>query len=186
MSFTTVDNLKLFLNTETFTTFETSIIEMLILQVDGVINSYCGWNLLETTYTDKLYDGTGTGTLDLRVYPINSITKVELINTDGTVTDLTSNIVDTYDLDDSYLRFVAGSDTTTFQSGTKNIRATFSAGFAENVIPNELAYAASFLVAINYNKITNDMIGVAEAKFNEINAKFDSVELPILVKRILS
>lgn len=185
MSFTTVDNVKLFLNTETLSVFETGIINMLIPMVDGVIKNYCGWNLLETDYTDKLFDGTGTGTLDLRVYPINTITSIFEIDTEGLETDLLIELVTAYDYEDSYLRFKTGSDTTTFTAGTKNYKITFNAGFTTLNMPSELVYAASYLVTINYNKITNDMIGVSEGKFNEITAKFDTVELPVLVKRVL-
>jgi hypothetical protein len=185
MSFTTVDNVKMFLNTEELSVFETGIINMLIPMVDGVIKNYCGWNLLETDYTDKLFDGTGTGTLDLRVYPINSIDSLIEISTDGVETDVTDELVTSYDSEDSYLRFKSGSDITSFTAGTKNYKATFNAGFTTLNMPSELTYAASYLVTINYNKITNDMIGVSEGKFNEISAKFDSVELPVLVKRVL-
>lgn len=185
MSFTTVDNVRMFLNTDSLSVFETGIINMLIPMVDGVIKNYCGWNLLETDYTEKLFDGTGTGTLDLRVYPINSITSVIEIDTDGVETELIAELVTEYDIEDSYIRFKTGSDYTSFTAGTKNYKITFNAGFTTLIMPSELVYAASYLVTINYNKITNDMIGVSEGKFNEITAKFDTVELPVLVKRVL-
>lgn len=185
MSFTTVDNVKMFLNTDSLSVFETGIINMLIPMIDGVIKNYCGWNLLETDYENKLFDGTGTGTLDLRVYPINSIDSIFEIATDGVETEVTDELVTEYDLEDSYIRFKVGSDLTRFTSGSRNYKITFNAGYDVISIPSELSYAASYLVAINYNKITNDMIGIEESKFKDIDVKLDSVELPVLVKRVL-
>ncbi len=185
MSFTTVDNVKMFLNAEDLSVFETATINMLIPMVDGVIKNYCGWNLLETDYEDKLFDGTGGSTLDLRVYPINSVDAIYEIDTDGNETDVLPELVAEYDVEDSYIRFKIGSDYTSFTAGTKNYKITFNAGFSTINMPSELSYAASYLVAINYNKFTNDMIGVAEAKFKDIDMKLDSVELPVLVKRVL-
>lgn len=185
MSFTTVDNVKMFLNTDELSVFETATINMLIPMVDGVIKNYCGWNLLETEYEDKLFDGTGGSTLDLRVYPINSISSIYEIDTDGNEINITNELVTSYDIEDSYIRFKIASDYTSFTAGSKNYKITFSAGFTTLNMPSELSYAASYLVAINYNKITNDMIGISDAKFKDIDVKLDSVELPVLVKRVL-
>ena len=183
MSFTTVDNVKLFLSKDTLTTLETSIVTMLIPLIDGVIKNYCGWELLAKDYTDVVFDGTGSDTLDLRVYPINSVTSVKIREDISTFTDVTSSL----DVltGDSYLRLDQYAETITFTPGTRNIYISFNAGFVDADIPAELVYAANFLTTINFKKISNEMIGISEGKFKNIDVKFDSLELPVLVKRVL-
>lgn len=183
MSFTTVDNVQLFLNKESLTSFEEGIIEMLLPQIDGVIKNYCGWELLATDYTDSTFNGTGSGTLDLEVYPINSVTSVKVREDISTFTDVTPSLAPLGK--DSYLRLDSYAETTTFTSGTNNIYVTFNAGFSDTNIPQELTYAASFLTAINFKRIAMEMIGVQQGKVNDIDIKFDSMELPVLVKRVL-
>ena len=183
MSFTTVPNVVMFLNKETLTAQEEAIITMLIPFVDGVINNYCGINLLATDYTEKRYNGTGEGTLDVGVYPINSVTEVKTREDVSTFTDVTTSV---YFLPgDSYLRLDEYGDVTSFTAGTNNVYCTFNAGYADDSIPSDLSYAASYLVSINYKRISNEWLGVEEGKFNEVNVKFDSLELPVLVKRVL-
>lgn len=182
MSFTTVDNVTMFLNKETLTSFEEDVVRMLIPYVDGVMNNYCGTNLLATDYTDVRFDGSGSDTLDLKVYPINSVTHVKLREDATTFTDVVTSV---YLNNDSYLYLDPYADTTTFPSGRKNVYVTFNAGYTEDAVPAELGYAACHLISINFRKITDETIGIEEGKFGEADFKLSSLELPVLVKRVL-
>ena len=182
MSFTTVDQAAMFLHKETVTAFEEDLIRFLIPLTDGVMNNYCGTNLLATDYTDKRFSGTGLDTLDTKVYPINTVTAVKIREDATTFTDITTSV---YLNDDSYLYLDQYADTTTFPSGTRNIYATFNAGYAEASMPADLTFAACYLISIHFKKITDEIIGVSEGQFEQANFKFDSIELPVLVKRVL-
>ena len=183
MSFTTASNVMMFLNKESFSPFEGSVVAMLIPLVDGVINNYCGLNLLATDYTDKRYNGTGGRTLDLGVYPINSVTAIRIREDVSTFTDVTASVY--FNQVDGILKLDQYAEITSFTSGTDNIYCTFNAGYDELAVPSELTYAASYLVAINFKRIINEYIGIEEGKFSEIDFKFDAMELPLLVKRVL-
>lgn len=182
MSFTTVTKCTTFLNKETLSSMEADVIGMMIPMMDGVINNYCGTNLLATDYTDRRYSGSGSDTLDTKLYPINSITSVRIREDISTFTDVTTSV---YTMDDTYLYLDQYGDTTSFPAGTHNIYVTFNAGFQEDNMPGELAYAACYLVTTNANKVLREMTGIQEGDFSQIKFKMDSIELPVLVKRVL-
>jgi len=183
MSFTTVANVKTFLNQDVLTTAQNSTISALILLIDGVISNYCGWAMLAKDYEEKKFNGNGDTELDLGVYPVNSVEEV-LIYDDLTYTvfeDVTADIVAAED--EGVLLFKDGS--TVFTLGRRNISISFNAGFAEEEMPDDLKYAASYLVAIEYTKIDKETLGVSAQKFNNLEEKFESDDLPMLVKRVL-
>lgn len=181
MSYTTRGEVALFLNLdeETLTVRETAQIDTLILYGDGVIDNYCGYPLSARDYTDVRFSGSGTSSLDLNVYQVNAITAVREKAADGALTDLTSGVEI---LEDGFIQFkpeVGG----VFTSGTLNFLISFNAGLP--TIPTEVAYAATYLVAINFNKITQDLIGISEQGATGMATKYDSIEIPVLVKRVL-
>jgi hypothetical protein len=178
MSFTTVDNVRLFLGKETLSPAEELTVEMLIELIDGVIMDYCGWEMLARDYTDKFFDGTGTDMLNLGVYPINTLTSVNDTSAD---TDITGSL--RVNNEEGTLLFPASSGT--FTSGKQNISVTFNAGYEAEKIPKQLVYAANYLVVINYNRILTGTIGMLEERFNGIVAKYDSEDMPAVVKRVL-
>ena len=186
MSFTTVDEVALYLNRQSIelTTLERSQVEMVIPFMDGLITNYCGWNLLATDYTNKRFDGTGLKTLDLRMYPINSLTQVRVRANDGTFTDVTTG-VETFD--DGVISFLpyATTDVTTFTAGTKNWFLTFNAGYAPGSIPHDLAYSATLLVVEHFNKIIDENTGLSDEKFEGITFQNANLEIPPSVKRML-
>lgn len=175
MSFTTIDNVKLMLGKSTLTTMETAQLQMLIGMIDGVINNYCGWNLLETAYTDVNYTGNDTSILDLGVYPVVTLTKVYDVTNSLDIKSLV-----TCSLLDGVLTYASS----TFSSAS-TYQLSFTAGLAANAIPQDLSYAASYLTVIQYNRIADDSVGVEERKFNNISVKYDAEDIPKLVKRVL-
>lgn len=186
MSLTTVADVALFLNMDVtdLSTKEIAQIEMTIPLIEGVIANYCGWELLATDYTDKRFDGNGTNTLDVRLYPVNTLESVKVRETDGTFTDVTAGVEI---LEGGLLQFLPYATTavTTFTAGVKNWFLTFNAGFEDTAIPKALAYAANYLVAINFSKIVAGNIGESEEKFGEVILKTDNLELPRLVQTSL-
>lgn len=186
MSFTTVESASLSLNKDidALTDMELAQVEMLIQGIDGVINNYCGWNMLATDYTSKRFDGSGTNTLDLRLYPVNTLTQARVRAADGTFIDATAGIEI---LDDGVIQFLpyATTETTTFTPGIKNWFLTFNAGYGPTNMPWELTYAANFLVNVNFGKIVNESVGLKANKNTNIDVTFDTMEIPYLVTRNL-
>ena len=174
MNFTTLANVQKFLNKSSLTVAETATITMLIDMVDAIIKNYCRWEILAKDYT-KVFDGDGSATLDLRITPINTV--AELLVSD---TDLTDNV--SIASEDGAVYFEA-TDGNTFTSGSRNIQITFNAGHTE--VPNDLAYAASWLAAINFNRIASENIGISSEEFQGVKAEYDKVDIPVMVKHVL-
>ena len=173
MAFTTTAKVQLLLNKTTLSANETALVNALIPMVDGVIKNYCGWEILAKDYVAKKYSGNGTSTLDLRVFPINSLTSL-LVGTTNQTTAVSINA------EDGELYFAAG---TTFTEGTLNITATFNAGYT--VTPDDLNYAATWLVIENFKRVTEETIGIESQKFNDIEVKYTSTDIPVMVKHTL-
>lgn len=186
MSYTTIEDVALFLNRDIaeLTSMEVAQIGMSINYIDGLINNYCGWNMLNTSYVGKRFDGSGVNSLDLRLYPINAITQVKVRADDGTFTDVTDGIEV---LDDGIIQFLpyADTDVTVFTSGTKNWYISFNAGYLPGEVPQELSYAASYLVTLHFNKIIDENLGSEDEKFEGTTFKNTSLAIPPTVTRTL-
>lgn len=186
MSFTDLDTVMLFLNKDSLNPKEELQVGMLITQVNGLIENYCGWDMLAKTYTNVKFNGTGDSQLDLKVYPINTLTKVEV--SDGSTTyNITSTVNSIADSGILYFPSGATSDITTFLSGTQNITLSFNAGFGYNgaAIPNALKMAATELVVIYFNRISLENIGVKRERFEQDEVEYDKTDIPSGVARRL-
>lgn len=186
MSFTDLDTVMLFLTKDSLNPKEELQVGMLITQIDGLIENYCGWDMLAKSYTNVKFNGTGEAQLDLKVYPINSLTKVEV--SDGSTTyDVTSTVESIADSGILYFPSGATSDITNFIAGTQNITLSFNAGFGYNgaAIPNALQMAATELVVIYFNRIVLENIGVKRERFEQDEVEYDKTDIPSGVARRL-
>lgn len=174
MNFTNLTNVMLFLNKTSLTPSDNITINLLIGMVDGIIKNYCGWEVLAKDYSLS-YNGNGTTTLDLKAYPINTLTSLTIDDTE--VTSQAS-----LNASDGIIYFTTETGLT-FTSGTNNVQAEFNAGYS--TVPSDLAYAASWLVVINYNRISQESIGVVSEQFNTIKVEYDKADIPIMVKQVL-
>jgi hypothetical protein len=175
MSFTTIEDVMLFLNKEELTDLEVSQVTALISQMDGVIANYCGWAVLATDYVGKKFSGDGTSSeITLSSYPLNSITSVVQ---DGV------EIKDTLEASNEEGILFIADGTTKFTKGLRNIVASYNAGFT--AVPSDLVYAASYLVGVHFDRISESTIAVEDEKFNTITVKHASTDLPKLVIRVL-
>lgn len=175
MPFTTVPSVQIFLNKSTLNTAETALVNALIPMVDGLIRNYCGWYVLAKDYTDVPFSGTGASTLDLKVYPINSITKLTIDGVDSLSSVSVNN-------EDGELYYTTTSGLT-FTSGTRNIVASFNAGYT--TVPDDISYAANWLVTLNASRILGESVGIESEKFNDIAVTYDKADIPPMVKQVL-
>lgn len=175
MDFTTEDSVRKFLNKTALTDQESEVVSMLIPFIGGVIRNYCGWNILADDYIDKKFSGLGGSTLDLKVFPVNSVEKLEI----GGVDYLSQVSINEED-GELYFESTAGM---TFTAGTRNIVITFNAGYEE--VPAELEHTAAWLCALFFNRIDLQNIGVKSERFNDTEVTYDPTDLPVLVKQVL-
>jgi hypothetical protein len=143
--------------------------------VDGMIRNYCGWNILAKDYTNKKFSGNGATTLDLHVYPVNTLTSLTIDGVSYTAAVSLNN-------DDGELYFTSDSGAT-FAAGTLNIVTSFNAGYT--TVPSDLEYAANWLVTLNAKRIMDESVGIHSEKFNDIAVEYDKADIPVMVKQML-
>lgn len=117
-----------------------------INQATALIEGYCGLDndhhFAQTTYTDEVYDATGTSQLRLKAGPL--ITLTSLSSRDTTTNDNNWTSVDTEDFfTDEYSNIV--SKLNSFYGWYGRWRVTYTAGYA--TIPSDLAEACVMLAS---------------------------------------
>ncbi|MCE5192099.1 MAG: hypothetical protein LLG08_10140 [Actinomycetia bacterium] len=110
---------------------------------------------LAARYVTKDLDGTGTPKLMLPVWPINSVSRV---NIDSTGTFDSADDLDTDDYriysDEGYIALVSR----TFPAGLQNVRVAWGGGFSP--IPADLQFAAIECLKWNLLRLAGEAIGV--------------------------
>ncbi len=118
----------------------------LINRSTAMIEKYCQRRFKLTTYTEEEYDGTGTCYLNLKNYPIVSITSSQ--KNFGSVGD-----TDWDDLESQFFKALNDTGQIYYSAGfARRVRAyrfTYSAGYSE--IPDDLQEACLQLCSYIYN-----------------------------------
>lgn len=120
----------------------------LINRATQVVETYLGRTVLQATYTNEVYDGTGSYDLLLNNYPVSSVTS--LAKRDTPYTDSWN---DTVDSNDFYVDSVNGTITkvTAFSEPPAQYRVTYVAGYALADVPNDLSLAVLDIVSYLWN-----------------------------------
>src|SRR3990167_2541737 len=133
----------------------------IINQVTGFIERYCKRSFLSQTYTSEEYDGTGTGCLILKQFPVTTLTSLQYRDSDDNSLDTWTTV----DSDDYFWyadgRIKLASATGKFREVPKKSRATYVAGYlidfdnentpASHTLPEEIEYACHKLVSALLN-----------------------------------
>jgi hypothetical protein len=155
-----------------------AFIDQLILDVDAAIERYTGRNFTSASRTEK-YDGDGTPFLQLRSWPVTTLTSVSVLDDSGSATAYSTN---EYRVDLNTGRLVLNTPVqsfgggrsfdgwdygavfpspaytrgwvTGFPQGFQNVQVVYTAGYAS--IPDDLARVATEMVVELYlNRRTN-------------------------------
>ena len=161
----TLDDVKSFLGI-TGSTYDT-LLTMLINMSTDHVETRCGRRFDDTTYTEEEYSGLGVKTLALDEFPITDTEtfKLEINRASDNSDDWEEVDADEYWVDDDTGII---TKTTSFNKGTKNWRATFSAGY--KTIPYDLQWLAMNLISETFNKrntqgIESEALGDRTVKF---------------------
>lgn len=182
MSFTDKETVKHFLNKEELGQLEEIQIDMLIEMIDGLIEDYCGWKVLSNVYTNKKYDGTGLSQLDLKVFPISNVISVVVTDSGGIENDVTADVLLKEEDGVIYLSSTSAS-LTTFTSGTRNVKVSFTGGYSE--IPVSLKMAATELVVRYFNRVTTENVGISKERFEQDEVEYDKIDITPAIAKIL-
>lgn len=105
-----------------------SYLSTLIERVTGYVEARTNRKLYTRTYTDELYDGSGTSVLRLKEWPITSVTAVSFLDSQ-TSTTWTSQSLTYLVIDKETERSIVFRDGTVFPQDFQNVKLSFVAGF---------------------------------------------------------
>jgi len=113
-----------------------AILEILINQVSDFVEHYCDRTFVETTYTEEVYDGTGTDKLFLFNFPVSTTDTFTLEKLSGGQNTSNFNSIES---ENYFIDFTTGIVETTgwcFTERPRKYRATYTAGYAfDNFTP---------------------------------------------------
>ena len=183
---TTVARLKTFLGITRDN--QDSLFTMLINQVTGFIERYTKRSLLRQTYTNELYDGSGTSELLLLQFPVSSFSTLqENAASDNTSDWQTINGTDYFvDLPKGIIKLVRNTNAFDaepwgkFLARPQKYRATYTAGYlidfdnentpASHTLPQEIEYACLKLCAALWN--TRRAEGLTQSRLGDLGVSF--------------
>ena len=155
-----------------------SILTNYINRATDAIEKYCSRRFAFDTYTNQEYDGTGTNRINLKNYPIISLTSLEERTSGFSNTSWETIDADFYkDLDNEGQVYFTGG----FTRGVRNYRVTYSAGYT--TIPNDLQQACITLVSFFDNQtrssgMKSETLGeYSYTKEDDINATIKNLGL---------
>jgi uncharacterized phiE125 gp8 family phage protein len=187
-SLISLEECKRFLGIDPTNTKEDVELEPLIDAVTGSLERKTRRKLKTRTYTQELYNGTGTGELRLREYPVTAVSAVDFLQTvsDSGVTweskTITNLVIDRISPIDPENRGLLYWRDRTFVKGRLNIRITYVAGFGsdvtDNPIPENLKDACMRLIQLQRKNKDKSLVGVASRSMSGQTTTFANEEWP--------
>ena len=166
------------------------LIENLINRSSARIESHLDRDLKEATVTE-FYDGSDTGTLWVRRFPLTAIT---LLNIDPNRDFLSGTAIQPADVvidsERGTVRFFPGtkSPRASFAIGVKNVKITYTGGFA--TVPEDLKDACLILIARSFMRVKQGAEGIISESIAGYSASYEGTTresgLPLEVQGILT
>lgn len=178
MSLVSLANTKTFL--QITDSAQDSVLNLVIPQVEDYVSKKCQRTFESTVYTNEEYDGTDNTELKLKNFPVITFTQLDR----NRVTDNTDDW-ETIDADDYWVDTDTGIITkiSDFTTGTKNYRATYTAGYAS--VPDDVQLAVMMIVSEFLN--TRRAGGIKQESLGDHSVSFESViQTNKVIKEILS
>lgn len=194
---TTLPRQKAFSEIRSANTAYDAILEVLIGQASKTLENYTNRRFRRQTYTNQVYDGTGSHTLNLEQYPVIASEPFTI-----QVRNAVSNIDDwdTIDSEDYFIHYdegiveYAGSSTTRsyqpvkFVNLPRRYRITYTAGYylpqngsfsdgASDSLPNNIELACNLLVSKLFRQIRRTGTGISEIRAQESTISFQKAIL---------
>lgn len=174
-----------------------TLISMLIIGVSGEVERWCKRKFKRQTYTNEVYDGTGTANLYLKNTPIVAGQTLTLQRRTSVLNEDEWEDVDTelYYIDHEAGRIVMPTE---FAEGKQNYRVTYTAGYYlpsnaayqdgtddDQDLPSDLEMAVLLLVNFFFNRRKSQ--GVASQRVRDVSVTYmKQIESDPEVKAVLS
>lgn len=177
----TVSDVKESLGIASSVTTYDNLITRKINQATLAIENYCGRRFALTTYTDEVYNASGTDQLVLKQRPITALTAYGSRDT-----PLNDEDWDEIDTDLYFYDSGAGLVNGLFNSGHgwSRYRVTYSAGYA--TIPEDLAEACATLACFYFNNSNATSVGVTKKKEGQREVNYSSGNTSLSFENILA
>ena len=149
-------------------------------EIDDCVKTYLGRDIETATYTDEIYDGSGTNYLITRQRPITAITTLQVyegLDGDG-VEDW-----ETWTQNDEYQRLIIVKEAHAlymepkFPKGDQNLKVTYTAGYSAANIPDDIDYVCKQLMALKYMKFDKKLLGKTSVSMNVGASHADTYEV---------
>lgn len=145
----------------------------LIERVTGTVERHTRRKLKTRTYTDELYDGSGTNVLRLKEWPVTSVTAVSFLDSQTSST-WTSQTLTYLVIDQETDRSIVFRDGTTFPRDFQNVKLTFVAGLT--TIEPELKLETLRLLMLMHRLKDKQFEAVESVSFQGQTTKFPTVK----------
>jgi hypothetical protein len=139
-----LDDVKGYLNIDHETENDDEL-TLLMNASEQIVQDYLGYDPLENTYTDELYDGEGTNYLYLKHIPITNVSALSV----GDV-DITSDI----SVREREVTYKEG----TYPEGIDNVKITYTAGYPLAALPEIIKMTAMRICGVLFSE--RDRIGI--------------------------
>lgn len=152
-------------------TAQDSYLTTLIERVTGYVEAGTSRKLKGRTYTDQLYDGSGTPEMRLREWPITAVTAVSFLDS-PTATTWTAQSLTYLVIDGATERTIRFRDSWVFPRGYQNVKLTCAAGYA--TVPPQLASETLRLLTLLHRLKDKQLEYVESVTFQGQTTRFQS------------
>jgi len=160
-------------------------IRQIIFAFQNILESYCNRQFKPTGVVNEVYSGDGSRILLLNNYPLLDVSKVGIVQPDGTIMYIPERDV----IHDKSEGFIADFDKGTveltsrysFIKGTKNILVSYIYGFDE--IPDDLKLIAKEWISFKLEH--KDSIGIDSESLGPYRVSFSKEYLPQHCKQVM-
>lgn len=123
---------------------ENDLLRLIIMSVTDRVEDHLARQVIPRAKTEHL-DGSGAVDIGLAMYPVDTLTSLEILNDDGTVSetvDVTDGTGDVWLRKEIGVLVLKGG---TFSHGVRNVKVIYSPGF--NPVPSSINAAALMILA---------------------------------------
>lgn len=129
-----------------------TVYERLINAVSTYVDNYTKRNIIYSTHTNQLVNGSGTSILNLKNFPVYTVSKIERRSGFGSEFDWETIDSSTYMIDYQSGQVIKSSP---FVQGTSNYRVTYTAGYSDSVegistVPDDLKLIVAEIVNTSF------------------------------------
>ena len=174
------DDMRTILSIKTLSSDESALLDNHIIPaVSKAVETYCDRNILDAEELTEYYDGTGNSTLQLKQYPINSVTSVKERQTeDYSASGYTKELTEESDyIIESEKGCLWRTDGVWFRA-KRMYQVVYRAGYISGDIPPDLLMGIKKWCAIIFQKTQNKLHGVSSHMFGDEMMTYEMDGMP--------